>query len=394
MYTHYWGNLLIEIIASAHNIMTQFSRVPPELLYTILSFIRSGDKEALRNCSLVCKVWLNPSRDRLFHSIDLRSPSQLTLLVDRVLRSETMKPWLASVRKFCAWTFPLNTREGHKFSRAVNSFIHTFAGHLPNLHTVTFHMFFWDQAPCHPRIWAACSAFPSIRKLELSNVHFPSFDILRRLLESLPSLIDLTYFQLEGDPWQSTQIVFPHFTPYKAPTLLRLRFLIEKCYSNYAFFCWLLRTPSVHTIRELSLAMVQEMPAPNMRSNPQAFYLFVEEVASKLASLETFIFGTSSCHDLIPIFLISSYTSLRLPSCIGLHKLDGTHSPCRRLYLGRSSFLSALPPGPAPRAPPKRRTMRLRNLPRRGFTYRGGLWGTSSTVWYWESGRLPRVWKI
>ena len=47
--------------------------IPPELLYEILSHMSRYDTRSLRNCSLVARAWVHPSRRRLFEVIDVRS---------------------------------------------------------------------------------------------------------------------------------------------------------------------------------------------------------------------------------------------------------------------------------------------------------------------------------
>ena len=99
--------------------------VPPELIYIILSFIPSGDKKTLCACTLVCQAWIPMSRERLFEDLLLSSRTELDLLVDRVLRSETMKPWLVYVSRIRTFSFESSDNE---FSQVANRFFHIFSG--------------------------------------------------------------------------------------------------------------------------------------------------------------------------------------------------------------------------------------------------------------------------
>ena len=275
--------------------MGEYSDIPLELLYIIFSFIPSEEKNTLCNCALVCHVWLPLSRDRLFHSIVLYSPHQLDLLVERVLRSKTVQRWLGLMRKFRVTTFSSDDLEKRKFEKVANSFIYTFAGHLPNLHTVTLDMSLSEQAvPLHPRIWAAFSAFPSLRKLELSEMLFPSIHALSRLLESLPSLVDLTFFECRINSGQNSLPPRQDFSQRKSPSLLRLRLLVDRCFHCQLLFWWLLRTPSARTLRDLSLGMWSKLPLESLGPEPETFYSFIREVSPTLTCLETFIFGAQS----------------------------------------------------------------------------------------------------
>ena len=51
--------------------------LPPELLDEIISHIPSHDKKSFRNCSLVAKSWIYPSRRRLFEFVDIWEDAHL-----------------------------------------------------------------------------------------------------------------------------------------------------------------------------------------------------------------------------------------------------------------------------------------------------------------------------
>jgi len=50
--------------------------LPPELLDEIVGHIPPGDKRSLRNCSLVAKSWVYPSRRHLFHTLWMETYSE------------------------------------------------------------------------------------------------------------------------------------------------------------------------------------------------------------------------------------------------------------------------------------------------------------------------------
>jgi len=58
--------------------------LPPELLDEIISHIPPEDQKTLQNCSLVAKLWVYPSRRRIFKAVD-------------VWRNSRLKSWLASI---------------------------------------------------------------------------------------------------------------------------------------------------------------------------------------------------------------------------------------------------------------------------------------------------------
>ncbi|KAF9645698.1 hypothetical protein BDM02DRAFT_3119791 [Thelephora ganbajun] len=58
--------------------------LPPELLDEIIGHLPPEDKQSLRNCSLVVKSWIHPSRRRLFETVD-------------VLREANLWAWLNNI---------------------------------------------------------------------------------------------------------------------------------------------------------------------------------------------------------------------------------------------------------------------------------------------------------
>lgn len=50
---------------------------PPELLEKVLGHLPPDDKQSLRNCSLVAKSWIHPSRARLFKTVNVMQRERL-----------------------------------------------------------------------------------------------------------------------------------------------------------------------------------------------------------------------------------------------------------------------------------------------------------------------------
>lgn len=68
---------------------------PQELVDEVLSYRFSDDEQdqqSLRNCSLVTKPWINPSRRHLFETILIRERDKISLSTVELLRH---------VRSFC-----------------------------------------------------------------------------------------------------------------------------------------------------------------------------------------------------------------------------------------------------------------------------------------------------
>jgi len=56
--------------------------LPPELLDEIIGQIPQDDEQSLRNCSLVAKSWMYPSRRRIFEAVDVWKARRLKLWMD------------------------------------------------------------------------------------------------------------------------------------------------------------------------------------------------------------------------------------------------------------------------------------------------------------------------
>ena len=163
--------------------------LPGETTDTIIRAVPEWDKSTLCSCSLVCHAWLPASRIRLFAEINIKcSAEKYHLLVDRVLRSDYMRPYLRMTRSIVAG------RISSDAVQATSSFFLLFYGCFPRLETLRFHdawpgpIPFPGHRPGDPLLF---NAFTSLKQLEFSNCTFHSFVVLRRMITALPNLEEL-----------------------------------------------------------------------------------------------------------------------------------------------------------------------------------------------------------
>ena len=174
--------------------------LPPEITDSIISAVcdEEGYVEktypTLLACCLVCHTWLPASRTQLFKTISLTSTQwrRYTLFVDRVLHSDTMSHYLASIHK-------LSITRPDTGTDIILQFLIEFAGRLPGLHELILTTLRLDQRISYSKWPLLFSQFPSITILMLSDCQFASFADLRRMLSALQSLEYL--YLLDGIRW-------------------------------------------------------------------------------------------------------------------------------------------------------------------------------------------------
>ncbi|KAM5545941.1 hypothetical protein V8D89_000067 [Ganoderma adspersum] len=256
------------------------SVLPGELIDAIIFHVE--DASSLCSCSLVCHSWVAASRHCLFGGAHIVSPSQYDFLVNRVLRSKHMYPWLSSV---C--TLELDCEGGQWFKKRVGGpryrFFHEFAGHLPNLQLLSLVGLDWVKSPLHASTPSMISQFPSLVELRLENCTFQSFDIFRRILVAVPALSTLTLY---GVQWPSPPSAIPsgaRFLPQPRPCLVA--FSIQFYAKNDCagtLFDWLVGcTPSRSTIRRLRFTLGGNPSASLKPEHAQ----FLETVSPAVESL-------------------------------------------------------------------------------------------------------------
>ncbi|RDX41553.1 hypothetical protein OH76DRAFT_211906 [Lentinus brumalis] len=215
------------------------------------------DIPTLLNCALVCSRWLPASRHHLFSEINFPSRSSYDLLVARVLHSEHMRPWLASVRSMefielrgigeGRW-LPIPPAE-----QIGQLFLRDFIGQLPNMHSLRFQGEDWAQCRPRPGAFAAFSQFPSLSKLDLFDCFFPSFAALRQMLSALPALSSL---MINGAQWPVSSNPHPVSAvgPNSRPRLETLYFVMEGVNdAAREFMDWLVQTASRSSIHHLEV---------------------------------------------------------------------------------------------------------------------------------------------
>ena len=168
---------------------------PQELVDEILSYLSSDDKQdqqSLRNCSLVAKSWINPSRRHLFKTILIRERDRQSWL-DRISPSNI--ELLRHVRSFCFYGSDLWDRDPpSKFTDIEDLYV--YFPSFRRLHTIDLceahissdfpeqvEMFSPYQQVLSSLILAAVSLpwrsfvalidyFPNLRNLELQSLSF------------------------------------------------------------------------------------------------------------------------------------------------------------------------------------------------------------------------------
>ncbi|RPD55714.1 hypothetical protein L226DRAFT_307181 [Lentinus tigrinus ALCF2SS1-7] len=169
--------------------------IPPEITDDIISAVAfnryygigPSRTHTLAMCALVCRAWLPRSRVELFEDIPILDERTYDLLVERVLRSETMSRYLTSVNSLVLG----RSYTSDPPSKAARLFFVEFAGKLPGLGTLcVFDIDFTHQGP-FVRWPLLLSQFRTITFLMLWNCQFSSFSDVRRLLTALPLLSTL-----------------------------------------------------------------------------------------------------------------------------------------------------------------------------------------------------------
>lgn len=188
------------------------------------------------------------------------SPRTYDLLVERVLHSEAMRPWLASTHTLSITdpsssppTSPESlTGKNFRLGQRVYRFAQEFAGSMPNLSALYLDWADWIDYPPHPNMYTTLSQFPSVRSLRL-NVAFRTLGPLCRVLHALPSLRDLDLHLWVGAVDVSMPVVYPHARP--ALETLNLRWIPSEHGGAHAlrFAQWLSMTPTPSSLRELHL---------------------------------------------------------------------------------------------------------------------------------------------
>ncbi|RPD61425.1 hypothetical protein L227DRAFT_68629 [Lentinus tigrinus ALCF2SS1-6] len=172
--------------------------IPPEITDAIISAVASEDMfvdgartHTLAMCALVCRAWLPRSRAKLFEVVWISNQRSYDLLVERVLRSETMSRYPTSVNGFHIY----NENAEGSLGSAARLFLVEFAGKLPGLRDLFVLDNDWTLQRPSVKWPLLLSRFHTITTLRLENCRFSCFSDVRRLLTALPliSALDIWY---------------------------------------------------------------------------------------------------------------------------------------------------------------------------------------------------------
>ena len=159
--------------------------LPQELLDEIIGYIPRDDQQSLRNCSLVAKSWVNPSRRRLFEAVSVAGKFLKLWLA-------TISPTNVGVLQHVRWIVCQIREAPHEphgsvdvlrdYSPSFRQLEHLtfYAGFLPSLtqigtyaafqHTVTYlRLQACDVSP--DGIVALVNYFPNLAQLELIDLY-------------------------------------------------------------------------------------------------------------------------------------------------------------------------------------------------------------------------------
>ena len=251
-------------------------KLPNELVDPIISSIpespgsRSGEeRQALLNCALVCRDWLPASRHVLFSAVELGGPAAWDSFVHQVVYADEGRPWLTCIHSFTFRDQWYRYGPGGRglLPESISMWkgqhvVPILAGHLPNLEHLCLCVD-WVRRQPHPSTFGMFAQFPSLRELNLSSCHFPSFSAFRRVIVSLPALKDLACMEVH---WKSAPQPSILAVQTRQPTLEILRISLPCRCCTLAFLEWLTHTPTRSSLVELDLHPGWSIPSQHQIS--------------------------------------------------------------------------------------------------------------------------------
>jgi len=207
--------------------------LPRELIEEILSYLSSRDKQdqqSLRNCSLVAKSWINPSRRRLFKTVVIRKRDRQSWL-DKISPSNT--ELLRHVHSFC-----FSGSDRGSFSEFTDiKDLYVYFPSFRRLHTIRlFGVRVLSDIPERIEMFSPCQQILS--SLILADVSFPwrSFIVLIDYFPNLRNLkLSSLYFRGDnGNP-----------PPLSRPLRGKLRINLSQMATVLTFSDWLCTGPEV-----------------------------------------------------------------------------------------------------------------------------------------------------
>ncbi len=265
--------------------------LPPEIIDEIIASISDEtlreSNRTLLNCALVCRDWLPASRSQLLNFLDLTTNTAYDSFVENVLHSDRLEPCLASTES--VWlTDPSEYDEPPTQGDAARGwtyrFVHDFAGHLPNLESLTIEEADWTTGrPLHPRAHLALSRFSSLKQLSLSDCKLPSAQTMRRMVSTLSG--SLEELELTNVTWPiargETSATYATRVPGPALNTLHLSCRRGDNDCLAPFLRWLSHTPTRSSLRDLSFRSTRTDVSPHAND----YMAFVKTVAPRLTEL-------------------------------------------------------------------------------------------------------------
>ena len=174
--------------------MPGLADLPEEMIVCIIDLVPLEDKRTLYSCALVCRSWFLITRPKLFLDILLDSRRTIDLLVQRVLRSDELNPYLATTR-----FLRLYSDRQSNTPVVFAPFLYTFYGRFPKLEVLF--LYGPNTAYAFNRVLEPflLSQFSNLRLLKLYYCFFPSFNVIRRAISALPSLEELDVLGVRVD---------------------------------------------------------------------------------------------------------------------------------------------------------------------------------------------------
>jgi len=296
--------------------------LPQELIEEILSYLSSRDKQdqqSLRNCSLVAKSWINPSRRRLFETVVIRTRDRQPWL-DKISPSNI--ELLRHVRSFC---FASADRQ-ELVPPSKHTDIEDFYVYFPSFHRL--HTIKLLEAHISERIEMFLPSQRTLSSLILVAVSFPWHSFIA-LIDYFPNLrnLGLTSLSFEDDKRNPP--------PLSRPLRGKLCFNRSRAATVVTFSDWLCTGPEVE-YEELAIDEGYLTDAPSRRI-----------IAACGKTLKRLRFQSSEC--VVSWITLRTLTGLtrvsapvRLPHCPELRELEFSALYPNPLHMATISTITSI----------------------------------------------------
>jgi len=172
-------------------------RLPTEVWENVIDELQD-DKDALLACARVCRGWAARSRLHLRKWVVLMRPDQVVRLA-KLVRTGSWEVESCRIVNIGAE----RRKEEDQSLRTLGLFALMFGGKMPRLEELVLEKPYpgewaWTPGEMHVDVFLHLSTFPSITRLTLSSVTFPSAQTFGRLVSALPGLTTLRSYILSG----------------------------------------------------------------------------------------------------------------------------------------------------------------------------------------------------